>query len=137
MSLHIRRPAVSLAAVALATVSLAACGSSSSGSSTSASSSSTPTATGRPGGAGRGPGGIDIAAIQKCLKAAGISIPTGLPGGASGRPSGAPSGIPSGAPSGIPSGAPGGRGGLLNDPKVQAALKACGISMPTGAPTNS
>jgi hypothetical protein len=26
---------------------------------------------------------------------------------------------------------------MLNDPKVQAALKACGISMPTGAPTTS
>jgi hypothetical protein len=28
-------------------------------------------------------------------------------------------------------------GGQLNDPKAQAALKACGISMPTGPPTTN
>lgn len=137
MSLRVLRPVLSLATVALAMGGLAGCGSS------STPSSSTPTATGAPTAAGRGPGGLDIAAIQKCLSAAGISIPsgmpTGMPTGASGRPtgipSGLPSGIPSGIPSGMPSGAPSGGGGLLNDPKVQAALTACGISMPTGAPT--
>jgi len=76
--------------------------------------------------------------IQACLKAAGISVPTptGMP---SGGPGGGPSGMPSGGPpSGGPSGGPqGGRGGGVDfsDKKVQAALKACGISVPTARPT--
>lgn len=136
MSLRVLRPALSLAAVALTTVGLTACGSS------STSTSTTPAATGTPSAAGQGPGGIDLAAIQKCLSAAGISMPSGMPTGPSGMPTGTPSGMPSGTPSAMPSGRPSGipsgaPTGMLNDPKVQAALKACGISMPTGAPTTS
>ena len=89
--------------------------------------------------------------IQACLKAAGIEVPTpsgapsGMPSdGAGGGPGGGtpPSGMPSGAaPSGAPSGGPGGgpggrRGGVdLSDKKVQAALKACGITVPTARPS--
>ena len=87
------------------------------------------------------PGG-DFAKIQQCLQAAGLSLPTG----SFAPPSGAfPSGrFPNGSfPSGSfapPSGSfapPGGLGGTFNDPKVQEALKACGISLPGGAPAPS
>ncbi|MDQ1294198.1 MAG: hypothetical protein QG608_2081 [Actinomycetota bacterium] len=102
--------------------------------------------------------GADMTKITECLTAAGISIPT-----RSGRPSDAPSGArPSDAPSGgtdggsgdearpsggtdggsgdeaRPSGGPGGGGGLspelMKDEKVQAAIKACGLTLPTGGP---
>ena len=80
------------------------------------------------------PGG-DFAKIQQCLQAAGLSLPTG----SFAPPSGAfPSGrFPSGS---FPSGSfapPAGLGGALSDPKVQEALKACGISLPGGAPAPS
>lgn len=110
--------------------SLVACGGGSSGGSATAASTPNPSASGGPGGA---PGGFDMSKIQACLKAAGISVPTNsdFP-----RPSGSfsPGGTPpSGArPSGPPSG--GGAGGLFNSPEAQAALKACGITMPTGGP---
>ena len=87
------------------------------------------------------PGG-DFAKIQQCLQAAGLSLPTW----SFAPPSGAfPSGrFPNGSfPSGSfapPSGSfapPGGLGGTFNDPKVQEALKACGISLPGGAPAPS
>ena len=86
-----------------------------------------------------GPSGVDptqIKAIRQCLKAAGLtqSIPSGA---ASGIPSNLPSNLPSGAPTDFPSnfsggpGGAGGPGGQFNDPKIQAALKACGIQLPT------
>ena len=93
-------------------------------------SSSNPTtsATSQPG-----PSGVDptqIKAIRACLKAAGLatSIPTGAP---SDMPSDLPSNLPSGAPTDVPSNFSGGPGGQFNDPKIQAALKACGIQVPT------
>jgi len=87
------------------------------------------------------PGG-DFAKIQQCLQAAGLSLPTGSfapPSGAfpSGRfPGGS---FPGGsfAPPGGSFAPPGGLGGALSDPKVQEALKACGISLPGGAPAPS
>jgi hypothetical protein len=90
---------------------------------------------GAPGGF---PAGGDFAKIQQCLQAAGLSLPTGsfpLPSGSFAPPSGA---FPSGP---IPGGSftpPAGAGGALNDPKVRAALDACGISLPGGpaAPSN-
>jgi hypothetical protein len=95
---------------------------------------------GGPGGPGGGFAGGDFAKIQQCLQAAGLSLPTG----SFAPPSGAfPSGrFPSGSfPSGsFPSGSfapPGGLGGALNDPKIQQALAACGISLPGGAPAPS
>lgn len=81
-----------------------------------------------------GGGGQQMQQVQACLKAAGIDVPT-----PSAFPSGMPSGgPPTGMPSGMPSGGPGGGrpGGVdFNDKKVQAALKACGISVPTGRPS--
>ncbi len=75
--------------------------------------------------------------IRSCLEAAGLAsaVPTGRPSGVpSGGPSGAP---PSGAPTGeLSTGAP--QDGPFGDPEVRAALKACGITLPstpTGAPT--
>jgi hypothetical protein len=119
-------------------LSLVACGGGSSGSTTAAS-TSTPnaSATGAPGTAGAGRAGVagaDFTKIQACLSAAGISLPTrsGAP-----RASGAAGGTP---PSGAvrPTGGTGGGngagagGGLFASAQVQAALKACGITVPTG-----
>ena len=94
----------------------------------------TSTAGNRPGG---GPGfGADFQKIQECLSAAGISLPT--PSGSFQPPTGTP---PSGGPQGTPpSGGPGDGGpggGMFSDPQVQAALKACGITVPTGRPRTS
>ena len=55
--------------------------------------------------------------------------PSGMP---TERPSGMPTDFPSDMPSGM--GAPGqggGPAGVFNDPEAQAALKACGIELPT------
>jgi len=106
------------------TLLVTACGSGNGGESGS---SGGPTPQGQPSF------GANLQDVQQCLDAAGIKLPS--------RPSGAPSGFPSGAPSGAPSFSPGqsppngfggGQGaGLLNSPKVQRALKACGIQLPT------
>ena len=115
-------------------LALVGCGGSSGGSATPAAA-----ATGSPGANGGGQGGggfggVDMTAIQACLKAAGIDVPT--PNG-SARPSGAPrpSGTFNGTPpaDGVrPSGGAGGGGGMFQSAEAQAALKACGITMPTG-----
>ena len=123
-----RGSAAAIATIAIAT--LTACGNSSPGSTTSA--TSTPTAA-VPSGAPSNLQG-QFAKIQECLSAAGIDS-TALGGNI---PSGAPSGGPTGAP---PTGAPptdgsftppagSGQGGLQQDPKVKAALEACGITLP-------
>ncbi|SDI84978.1 pilus assembly protein FimV [Frankineae bacterium MT45] len=146
----IHRVAIAGTGIALLSGALVGCGgSSTSGTTSSASASSTAGAaagaTGAAGasGAAGGRGGLfSDSKVQQCLTAAGISIPTG--GGAGGAggaggtpPSGAmPSGggtPPSGFPSGgaRPSGAPGGMDSA-QQAKIQAALKACGISLPTG-----
>ena len=96
--------------------------------------STPPGGSGAPGGF---PAGGDFAKIQQCLQAAGLTLPTGSfspPSGSFALPSGA---FPSGQ---IPGGSfapPAGAGGALNDPKVQTALQACGISLPGGAPAPS
>jgi hypothetical protein len=91
-----------------------------------------PTAT---AGAGQGfRNGEDFQKIQECLTAAGITLPTPSGGFRGTPPSGAPRGTPpSGAP-GDGGGGGGGFGGMFTDPDVQAALKACGITAPTGRP---
>jgi hypothetical protein len=120
---------------------LAGCGGSEGSTGTGLSATAAPGTDGRGGGFG----GADFTAIQDCLKAAGVSLPTpsGGQGGVGGqrgvggpedsgaRPSGAPNGPP---PSGgvRPSGAPRGGGGMFQSAEVQAALKACGIELPTG-----
>jgi hypothetical protein len=111
----------------LALVTLTACGSSS-GSGTESSSASSPSAAAPSGAPSGAPSDIQgqFAKIQACLSAAGISnaVPSG------GIPSGAPTGgPPSGGSFSPPAG--GGQPGL-SDPKVKAALEACGISLPTG-----
>lgn len=110
------------AAVALLTGgTLAACGgAASSGTSPSGTSAATSAGQGPQNGS-EGGDGSQFAAIQKCLAAAGISVPTPPP-------------APSGAPTGAPTGGPGGPGSPFSDAKVIAALKACGINVPTGAP---
>lgn len=124
--------------VALSLAGLAACSSGSSkAASSTASGTSAPTPTAS-AAAGRGGGRFDSPAVRACLKNAGITLPTGtrrsFPSGS--RPSGSfPSG---GRPSGsFPSGArPSGGGGLFGNSaqakKIQIALKACGITLPSG-----
>jgi hypothetical protein len=129
-------PAMLVAAL-LGAGTLAACGGSGSSSGTSTSTSSAASGSAAAGGAGL----FSSAAVQTCLKAAGITVPTGgaRPSGSAGlgelpsgvRPSGARPSGGSGMPSGArPSGAGGGFGGADNA-KIQAALKACGITLPT------
>lgn len=118
----------SVAAVATITIlTLAACGSSNAASPTTG----TPAPTAAiPGGAPSNLQG-QFAKIQECLSAAGIDIKA--PGG--NIPSGGPTGAPPTGPRPTdgsftpPAGA--GQGGL-QDPKVKAALEACGIALPGG-----
>jgi hypothetical protein len=132
-----------IGSVVLLAGSLTACG----GSSGASSASSTATTSSAAGGttsasAGAGGGGnfLQNSQVQACLKAAGISIPTQTGAGPTGSfPSGArPTGSftgqrPTGVPSGIPSGAGGAGGGFgTESSEIQAALKACGITLSGG-----
>jgi hypothetical protein len=142
IAIHPRRFAGAAALALVAAGVLAGCG----GSDSSSTSTTTTTAAAGLAGQQGDPNGNDtqMAAVQKCLSSAGISMPTppggGQPGQGGGQPTGAPSGMPSGAPngtppSGMPSGGAGGPGGgPFSDAKVVAALKACGIAVPTGGP---
>ncbi len=118
-----------LATVIAAGCLIAACGSSSS----STGSSSKTTASSGSSSSGTGPGAN--AALAACLHKHGVSFTAGggAPGGGT-PPSGAPgSGGPAGAGSttgGPPPGVPGSRAG---GSKFQAALKACGAKLPSGA----
>jgi hypothetical protein len=132
---HNRRVASAVLLVSLtAAGTLTACGGGSGSASTSASSSAAANGTGAGAANGGGTaGGANLfsdAKVQACLKAAGIAVPT-----AGARPSGAgapPSGVrPSGAAGARPSGSGFGGGfGGANGTKIQAALKACGITLP-------
>ena len=150
---------VSAAAALIVAAALAGCGGSPTSAGTTTSTTAAP--TGAPtGAAGRVPGGAgdfdpaELQQMQACLKAAGVTLPTGRPSGlpsgdftpGAGRPSGFPSdftpgaGRPSGGSGGL--GVGGGVGGLFNNPEAQAALKACGISLPAfpgggGPPTGT
>ena len=129
------RLVLSAASVLIAGLSLTACGggtkAASSTTSPSRSSSASSTATGRRGGAGL----FASAQVQQCLKAAGITIPTPT-GTRPNRPSG--SFTPGTRPTGSFTRGAGGFGGGFfgTDPAqaqaIQAALKACGITLPTG-----
>jgi hypothetical protein len=141
--MSVRRPHLLFATtVLLAAASLAGCGSSANSATVAATPTSSATAPGpRPSGR---PTGLStarakqIAQIQACFKAAGIPFPTGRPS----RPPGAtPGARPPGATPGAtpPAGrgggfGGGGLGGAFNSPEAQAALKACGITLPTGPP---
>ena len=139
---YTRTAAVSVTLLAL-TLGLTGCGSSGGTSAAAASAAASPAPSTRPSGVRGGFDATQLKAITACLPAAGIAVPTFSAGA---RPSGAPSGgIPSGAPTGIPSGGPGGgaggqggpggaAGGIFGSSAAQAALKACGITLPTGRP---
>lgn len=121
---HPRMSAIAVVLLALGTLS--ACGSDDSGDGDSATSAS---ASAGAGGARPGGDPTQLAAIQQCLEAAGLSdaMPSGMPSDG-GTP---PNGIPTDMPSGMPSGGPAGGGqGAFQDPEVQAALQACGITLP-------
>jgi hypothetical protein len=121
------RPRTKLVAAAAVTVfvgaSLAAC---SSGNESTPSTGSEPQTQPSLGG--------NFQEVQQCLDAAGIKLklPSGAPTDVAGGtpPSGAPTGTPpSFDPGQAPQGGPG--AGLFNNPRVQRALKACGIQVPT------
>jgi hypothetical protein len=90
-----------------------------------------------PGGRGFDP--AQLQKIRECLSAAGIQVdlPSGRPSFSGSRPSFSPGERPSFLrPSDFPSGAGpngvgGGFGALFADPKVKAALDACGIPLPS------
>jgi hypothetical protein len=134
------RPAAFLGGVVVAGALLAGCSSGSADAGTAGGGTATPTSapTGSPGqGGGRfgGPNSAQFAAIRQCLQAAGIPLPSFSPGA---RPSFSPGARPSGSRRPRPTGSfDGRRRGLFADPKVQAALKACGITLPTGRPAGS
>ena len=132
---RLSRTATGMTAAALLAIGLSGCGGGSSSPSTTAASPTGAAAAVGATGQRTGPR-FDPAEQQKirqCLEAAGIPVPT-----FTGRPSGFPSGQrPSGVPSGMrPSGTRGeGFGGRYADPKVRAALEACGITLPTRRPS--
>ena len=64
--------------------------------------------------------------IQECLSAAGLATPSAMP---TGTPTAMPTGMPTATPTGRPPN--GGGNNTMNSPEAQAALKACGIEMPT------
>jgi len=112
---------------------IAACGSSSgsttSGSSGSSGSSSSTTASAAAGGSG--PNSAQRAKLAACLKQHGVTLPS--------RPAGAPPGGASGSGSASGTGTTGtsttrrrgffgGGGAFANNPKLQAAFKACGAN---------
>jgi hypothetical protein len=125
------RVAAGSCAALAAVLTLAACGSSGGATAPAATSSSAGASSAAPG-ATTGGGFAQDPAVTACLKAAGITLPSG--GGA--RPSGAftgspPSGAPSGSrPGGARTGGAGGGFGGADASKVQAALTACGITLP-------
>jgi hypothetical protein len=129
-----RRRAATVTGVALLTAGLLAgcAGSSASGSSASGGTGAAPAPTGEAGAPGdpRGAQGQQqFAAIRSCLQAAGIAVPT--PSGTRRSFTRTPGVTPSPRPSGSRGFRGGGFGGAFADPKVRAALQACGITLPT------
>lgn len=126
---RLRRVGIATSGVSLLAL-LAGCGASSTGSTTAAAGAQGTAATAAAGGPGGG-NSTQFAAITKCLNAAGISMPT-----PPARPSGAANG--SGSNTTPPSAAAGSGNGSgptgtnpFSDTKVVAALKACGITVPS------
>lgn len=125
-----RLVALTTTVAAVATLVLAACGSSSNTSSTS-----TSAAAGAAGGSGASPSGEGSSAarskFEACLKSHGVTLPprpSGVrrPNGAGGGGYGAGGpGFFGGGGSGA-AGAPGSGAGRFNDPKLRAAIQACG-----------
>jgi len=128
------RRAATLAGAALLTAGLLAgcAGGSATGGSASGAAGAAPTPTGQSAAPG-GPGGAQaqqrFTAIRSCLQAAGIAVPT--PSGSRRSFTRTPGVTPSPRPSGSGGFRRGGFGGMFADPKVQAALKACGLTLPS------
>jgi hypothetical protein len=120
------RRAPFVAVVLMAGCLIAACGSSSSSTTTSSSSS--------PSSAAAGTGGSSASArrasLRTCLKAHGVTLPA-RPAGAGAPPAGAAP--PGGGGPGFFGGGGGGGGGFANNPKLRAAVQACGGFRGTGA----
>ena len=114
--LHVVAAALTVPAV----IGITACGG---GSSSSTGAGAQPTAS-RPA-----VNPVQNAATRRCLKAAGIKLPKTPAGATNGTPPSNFTASPNGTP---PSNftPPAGAGGL-NSTKVQQALKACGITVPT------
>jgi hypothetical protein len=140
------KPALLGGIIVATAAGVVACGGGSGSSTTTtsaAASSSAAVSSSASGGRGARANPFADASVQACLKAAGIAVPTfaGRPSGSFTRPRGSftrPSGSftrPSGSftrPSGV-----GGGGGFFGTDsaegaQIQAALKACGITLPTG-----
>jgi hypothetical protein len=126
--LRARRITVLALTVGITALGVAACGSSSSSSTGSSSSSSSSAAAGA-GGTSRT--GFDRTKLTACLKSHGVTLPS--------RPAGAGAGggtPPSGSGTRRPGGGGffgGGAGGrFANNPKLQAAFKACGGGQAVG-----
>jgi hypothetical protein len=124
----------SASVILICAAALAGCGSSSTPAGGAATTSAAPRATTSqsPGQSGA-PGGFDPAIIQqaqKCLKAAGITVPSAPSGAPGGDFTPGAGGTPPSGGTGGPGGGAGG-GGFFNTPEAKAALKACGITIPT------
>ena len=119
-TLHLpRRSLPALLVVALTTGLLSACGSSSSSSSSGSSSVASASSASGPGGPSAGRRG----AFRQCLQQHGVTLPPRPPGGGPGGAGGGPGG-PGGG--GLPGGPPPGGGLQQRDPKLAAAVRACG-----------
>jgi hypothetical protein len=114
-------------AVPVAVLVLAGCGG---GSNAAAAAAPTASPTGGPGGFRNGQ---EFQKIRECLTAAGISVPTPSFTRTGPRPTYT-------GPRPTRTGDRNFRGGgfsMFNDPKVKAALAACGIALPTGRPSGA
>lgn len=119
---HLLRSLGLLALLAVSAVALAACGSSSSSSGSSTSTSTQASAS--------GPGSAQRTKLRACLQQHGVTLPQRRPGGGGyGGPPGGGGGYgpPAGGGGFVPGAGAGGAGGFAQrNPKLAAALKACG-----------
>ena len=129
---------LSVLALVGASIALAACGSSSGGGSTNSAGAS----------AGQGHGANQSAAFKKfqdCLKDNGVTLPDrgqrpgagqgsgyGPPAGGDGTPPAGTDGTPPTGTNGTPPAGDAPRGGFADNPKFQAAMKACAKLRPQG-----
>jgi hypothetical protein len=123
-----RRLSALTVAVAITALCVAACGSSSStGSSSAAASASSSSSASKSGG-----GSFNRSKFEACLKSHGVTLPARPAGAGGGEGGGAAGGAPgSGSGThrrggGFFGGGGGAGGGFANNPKLRAALQACG-----------
>ena len=134
-----RRALFTVAVIALGCL-ITACGSASSASSSGSASTTTTTASAAAGGGGTGPGSARRAALVACLKQHGVTLPARPPGSGGGSSSGGGSGTGTTGTGGTGTTGTGttgtgttrrrgflfGGGGFAANPKMRAALQACG-----------